>query len=62
MFLKAGFITLPFILIYIILLINSNISNIINKNINLIKKCDVEAVLIEQKPVEVHKIQIGFAV
>ena len=34
----------------------------VNENINLIKKCDVEAVLIEQKPVEVHKVKIGFAV
>ena len=32
------------------------------ENINLIKKCDVEGVLVEQKPVEVHKIKIGFAV
>lgn len=32
------------------------------ENINLIKKCDVEDVLVEQKPVEVHKIKIGFAV
>ena len=32
------------------------------ENINLIKKCDVEGVLVEQKPVEVHKVKIGFAV
>ena len=40
----------------------NRVSSNVKENINLIKKCDVEAVLVEQKSVEVHKVKIGFAV